>query len=224
MQIHNTRDTPCRLVRTPFALGFLNAAPRPHRGFDRRIRSRTRVSQLRVHRSRRLPSRARVRSRVVGRTALKTAGLWCTVLVGGRPNEMEGESARPVRGVSRQQFTNDEAAAHPPPPRQLRLLRRRVRARAADGLADGAADPVRPACHPAADRGPTVCGAGSTHVHRAIDARTGGGAAAGGQLTVPLNPFHRLRRWRTLGVWAGCVCTAGQAATKTRAETTLSRV
>jgi hypothetical protein len=148
------------------------AAPR----FRSRIRSRTRVSQLRVHRSRRLPSRARVRSRVVGRTALKTAGLWCTVLVGGRPNEMEGESARPVRGVSRQQFTNDEAAAHPPPPRHLRLLRRRVRARAADGLADGAADPVRPACHPAADRGPTVCGAGSTHVHRAIDARTGRGA------------------------------------------------
>lgn len=110
-----------------------------------------------------------------------------TVLVVGRPNEMEGESARPVRGVSRQQFTNDEAAAHPPPPRHLRLLRRRVRARAADG----AADPVRPACHPAADRGPTVCGAGSTHVHRAIDARTGGGAAAGGQLTVPISPFHR---------------------------------
>jgi hypothetical protein len=144
---------------------------------------------------------------------------------------MEGESARPVRGVSRQQFTNDEAAAHPPPPRHLRLLRRRVRARAADGLADGAADPVRPACHPAADRGPTVCGAGSTHVHRAIDARTGGGAAAGGQLTVPLAHFivlsdkyfdkvRTLRRWRTLGVWAGCVCTAGQAATKTRAETT----
>lgn len=175
MQIHNTRDTPCRLVRTPFKPPWVfkcraAAAPR----FRSRIRSRTRVSQLRVHRSRRLPSRARVRSRVVGRTALKTAGLWCTVLVGGRPNEMEGESARPVRGVSRQQFTNDEAAAHPPPPRHLRLLRRRVRARAADG----AADPVRPACHPAADRGPTVCGAGSTHVHRAIDARTGGGAAA----------------------------------------------
>jgi len=33
LQIHNTRDTPCRLVRIP--LGFLNAAPRPHRGFDR---------------------------------------------------------------------------------------------------------------------------------------------------------------------------------------------
>jgi hypothetical protein len=141
---------------------------------------------------------------------------------------MEGESARPVRGVSRQQFTNDEAAAHPPPPRHLRLLRRRVRARAADG----AADPVRPAYHPAADRGPTVCGAGSTHVHRAIDARTGGGAAAGGQLTVPISPnfivlsdicfdkVRTLRQWRTLGVWAGCVCTAGQAATKTRAETT----
>lgn len=162
-------------------LGFLNAAPRPHRGFDRASDRERAYLSSRVHRSRRLPSRARVRSRVVGRTALKTAGLWCTVLVGGRPNEMEGESARPVRAtpgvsqLSRQQFTNDEAAAHPPPPRHLRLLRRRVRARAADG----AADPVRPACHPAADRGPTVCGAGSTHVHRAIDARTGGGAAAG---------------------------------------------
>ena len=95
-----------------YPLGFkcrAAAAPR----FRLRIRSRTRVSQLRVHRSRRLPSRARVRrSRVVVRTALDFGG----DMVGGRPNEMEGESARPVRDVSRQQFTNDEAAAHPPHP------------------------------------------------------------------------------------------------------------
>lgn len=158
------------------------------------------MSQLRVHRSRRLPSRAWVRSRVVGRTALDFG-----VLVGGRPNEMEGESARPVRGVSRQQFTNDEAVANPPPPRHLRL-RRRVRARAADG----AADPVRPACRPAADRGPTGCGEGSTHVHRAIDARTGGGRRRRrAALTVP-NPIssrqivrYKIRTLRVAdsGVW-----------------------
>ena len=197
MQIHNTRDTPCRLVRTPLGL---NAAPRPHRGFDRASRDRERAYLSCVCTGLSCVCTGLASHPAHGSGLGWSGGLRLRLLDFGVRYWWAGDQTKwkasprgrsGVSHVSRQQFTNDEAAAHPPPPRHLRLLRRRVRARAADGLADGAADPVRPACHPAADRGPTVCGAGSTHVHRAIDARTGGGAAAGGQLTVPLSPFHR---------------------------------
>lgn len=113
--------------------------------------------------------------------------------IGGRETKRNGRRVRAAGpGCLTSAVHERRSSGTSPPPRHLRLLRRRVRARAADGLADGAADPVRPACHPTADRGPTVCGAGSTHVHRAIDARTGGGAAAGGQLIV-LSDIYLIR-------------------------------
>ena len=177
---------------------YPNAAPRPHRGLDR-ASDRERACLNCVCRQVSPPP-------VPSRAGPVSGGRedFGVLVFGERETKRNGRRVRAAGPgcLTSADHERREALRHIPPPRHLRL-RRKVRARAADG----AEDPVRPACRPAADSGPTGCGAGSTHVHRAIDARTGGGRRR--RRAAHRSPFHVrsniIDKVRTLcadsGVW-----------------------